>query len=59
MNGSMTLVWGAREWLPIACAIAAVFFLLLLWSYWRSGLPRFTPWIAAGLKVVGILILGR
>jgi uncharacterized membrane protein len=52
-----TVIWGAANWLIPAAAIVGLLVLLVLWGYTGTTAPPRARWLAAGLKLLGVLIL--
>ena len=50
-------VLGARQWLGVAIALAAVALVVLVWAYARAGSPAWVRVVAGVLKAVGIALL--
>lgn len=51
------LVLGARQWLGVAIALAAVALVVLVWAYARAGSQTWVRAVAGLLKAAGIVLL--
>jgi hypothetical protein len=51
------LVLGARQWLGVAIALAAVALVVLVWAYARAGSQAWVRAVAGLLKAAGIVLL--
>ena len=51
------LLLGARQWLGVAIALAAVALILVVWAYWRAGSQIWVRVLAGLLKAAGIALL--